>query len=115
MSETPAALSVAEPGPTPGLRHHVRVRPARRLRPEALVAALLLAAALALPFYVDGSWLRMGLFAFAAAVAALGLSLLMGQAGQLSLGHSFFVAAGPAGPCARCATATSWPASSAYR
>jgi branched-chain amino acid transport system permease protein len=49
---------------------------------------------LVLPIYVDGSWLRMGLLAIAAAVAALGLTLLLGQAGQLSLGHSFFVAVG---------------------
>ena len=33
----------------------------------------------------------------AAAVAALGLTLLLGQAGQLSLGHSFFLAVGAYG------------------
>ncbi|OLB73287.1 MAG: branched-chain amino acid ABC transporter permease [Actinobacteria bacterium 13_2_20CM_2_71_6] len=60
-------------------------------------AVLLVGAGLVLPFYADKSWLRMGLFAFAAAVAALGLSLLIGQAGQLSLGHSFFVAVGAYG------------------
>ncbi len=47
--------------------------------------------------YVDAFWLQLGLFAFAAIVAALGLGLLLGQAGQLSLGHSFFVAVGAYG------------------
>jgi len=47
--------------------------------------------------YVDAFWLQLGLFAFAGAVAALGLGLLLGQAGQLSLGHSFFVAVGAYG------------------
>lgn len=49
---------------------------------------------MAVPLYVDAFWLRLGMFAFAGAVAALGLGLLLGQAGQLSLGHSFFVAVG---------------------
>jgi branched-chain amino acid transport system permease protein len=51
----------------------------------------------ALPFYLDRFWLQLGLFVFAAAVAALGLGLLLGQAGQLSLGHAFFVAVGAYG------------------
>jgi branched-chain amino acid transport system permease protein len=98
VSEPGTALTVAEPGPTPGGRHTDAVRaPARRPRPGAVAAGVLLAVALVLPFYVDSSWLRMGLFASAAAVAALGLSLLMGQAGQLSLGHSFFAAVGAYG------------------
>ncbi|TCO28071.1 branched-chain amino acid transport system permease protein [Kribbella steppae] len=52
---------------------------------------------MAVPLYVDAFWLRLGMFAFAGAVAALGLGLLLGQAGQLSLGHSFFVAVGAYG------------------
>jgi branched-chain amino acid transport system permease protein len=39
-------------------------------------------------------WLQAGVFAFAAMIAALGLTLLVGGAGQLSLAHSFFVAIG---------------------
>jgi branched-chain amino acid transport system permease protein len=52
---------------------------------------------LALPLYVDKFWLQLGLFAFAGTVAAFGLTLLLGQAGQLSLGHPFFVAVGAYG------------------
>ena len=42
-------------------------------------------------------WLQTGVFAFAAMIAALGLTMLVGGAGQLSLGHSFFVAIGAYG------------------
>jgi branched-chain amino acid transport system permease protein len=52
--------------------------------------------ALIAPLYL-GSWLQTGLLTLAGAVAALGLSLLVGQAGQLSLGHAFFVAVGAYG------------------
>jgi branched-chain amino acid transport system permease protein len=71
----------------------------RRRRSRVTIVATLVAAvvALALPLYVEAFWLQLGLFAFAGAVAALGLSLLLGQAGQLSLGHSFFVAVGAYG------------------
>ena len=66
-------------------------------RARYAVALAGLVVLLALPLYADAFWLQLGLFAFAAAVAALGLSLLLGQAGQLSLGHSFFVAVGAYG------------------
>jgi branched-chain amino acid transport system permease protein len=72
-------------------------RPGRRPRPASLLAVAAAALLLVAPLYLDGSWLRLGLFAFAAAVGALGLTLLVGQAGQLSLGHSFFVAVGAYG------------------
>ena len=39
-------------------------------------------------------WLQSGDFAFAAMIGALGLTLLVGGAGQLSLAHSFYVAIG---------------------
>jgi branched-chain amino acid transport system permease protein len=65
------------------------------LKPGLTAAGTLVA--LAVPFYLDRFWLTLGLFAFAAAVAALGLGLLLGQAGQLSLGHAFFVGVGAYG------------------
>ena len=58
---------------------------------------------LALPFYADGFWLRSGLFAMAAVLGAIGLNLLTGTAGQLSLGHAFFVAVGAYGYVWLCA------------
>jgi branched-chain amino acid transport system permease protein len=57
-------------------------------------AAVLLAA---LPLYLESFWLQTGLFAMAAIVGAIGLTLLVGIAGQLSLGHAFFVAIGAYG------------------
>ncbi|MER6408223.1 branched-chain amino acid ABC transporter permease [Streptomyces viridosporus] len=58
----------------------------------------LLAVALCLPpFYLDAFWLRIGLFSMAAAIGAIGLALLSGTAGQLSLGHAFFLAVGAYG------------------
>jgi branched-chain amino acid transport system permease protein len=56
-----------------------------------------LLAGLVAPFYLDVFWLQVGVFAFAAMVAALGLNLLVGEAGQLSLAHSFFIAVGAYG------------------
>jgi branched-chain amino acid transport system permease protein len=59
---------------------------------------LLLAVVLCLPpFYLDAFWLRIGLFSMAAAIGAVGLALLTGTAGQLSLGHAFFLAVGAYG------------------
>jgi branched-chain amino acid transport system permease protein len=61
-----------------------------------LAAAVVLVLA-ALPLYLESFWLQTGLFAMAAIVAAIGLTLLVGLAGQLSLGHAFFVAIGAYG------------------
>jgi branched-chain amino acid transport system permease protein len=51
----------------------------------------------ALPIYLESFWLQTGLFAMGAVIAAIGLTLLVGVAGQLSLGHAFFVAVGAYG------------------
>jgi branched-chain amino acid transport system permease protein len=63
-----------------------------RLRLAALGVGLLVL--LILPFYVEEFWLRTGFAVFGAVVGALGLNLLTGTAGQLSLAHSFFLAVG---------------------
>jgi branched-chain amino acid transport system permease protein len=52
---------------------------------------------LVLPFYVSSFWLQTGLFAMAAVIGAIGLNLLSGTTGQLSLGHAFFLAVGAYG------------------
>jgi branched-chain amino acid transport system permease protein len=59
------------------------------------ITAVLLA--LAAPLSLTSFWLQTGLFAMAAAIGAIGLTLLVGVTGQLSLGHAFFVAVGAYG------------------
>jgi len=84
-------LAVAEPAVRDG------VLAGRRSAARAAGVVIALIVALAVPLYLDAFWLRLGMFAFAGVAAALGLGLLLGQAGQLSLGHSFFVAVGAYG------------------
>ncbi|MEO5708212.1 MAG: branched-chain amino acid ABC transporter permease [Nocardioidaceae bacterium] len=89
MSET---TTVREPQP----REKAPRRAARsRGRLVRLVALLVLVAVLMLlPLYVQEFWLRTGFAVFAAIIGALGLNLLVGTTGQLSLGHAFFLAVG---------------------
>jgi branched-chain amino acid transport system permease protein len=47
-----------------------------------------------LPLYLDPGYLQNGLFVMAAVVAAIGLTVLVGTAGQLSLAHAFFLGVG---------------------
>jgi len=77
-----------------------------RLAGRLLVPVAVLVA-LALPLSLRSFWLQAGLFAMAAAVSAIGLTLLVGRAGQLSLGHAFFVAVGAYGYCYLAGTSTS--------
>ncbi|XRQ03398.1 branched-chain amino acid ABC transporter permease [Actinomadura welshii] len=49
------------------------------------------------PFYLDAFWLQAGVFAMSAAIGAIGLNLLTGSTGQLSMGHAFFLAVGAYG------------------
>jgi branched-chain amino acid transport system permease protein len=74
-------------------------RPRRRLpvRPATVAIAAGLVVLLVMPVYLTGFWLGVGLFSMSAALGAMGLNLLMGTAGQLSLGHAFFVAVGAYG------------------
>ena len=64
----------------------------RAVRPLLLIAILVLL--LIVPFYVEEFWLRTGFAICGAVVGALGLNLLVGTSGQLSLAHSFFLAVG---------------------
>jgi branched-chain amino acid transport system permease protein len=72
-------------------------RPAalRHLPTAAEVVVLLVL--LALPLYVGDFWLQLGLFVFAASIGAIGLNILTGSTGQLSLAHAFFLAVGAYG------------------
>ncbi|MGZ4539631.1 MAG: branched-chain amino acid ABC transporter permease [Blastococcus sp.] len=82
-TRTPAAPSAAAP------------RPDRRRRLlGALVLAVVVVVLLALPLYINEFWLRTGFAVCGAAVGAIGLNLLVGTTGQLSLAHAFFLAVG---------------------
>ncbi|MFF7362209.1 branched-chain amino acid ABC transporter permease [Streptomyces sp. NPDC008125] len=106
MSET-TPDTVPDRAPTPPTRASApdpRVPPARthgeRLRgprPYLWLAGSVLM--LVLPFYLDRFWLQAGLFAMAAAIGAIGINLLTGATGQLSMGHGFFLAVGAYGYC----------------
>lgn len=68
--------------------------PARSRLVRGLAIAVVALVVAAVPFYLDGSWLIIGILSMAAAVGAIGLTILVGTAGQLSLAHAFFVAIG---------------------
>ncbi|MFB4318251.1 branched-chain amino acid ABC transporter permease [Actinomadura sp. 21ATH] len=65
-----------------------------RIRLPAALLGAGLAGLIVLPFYAGSFWLQAGLFAMSAAVGAIGLNVLTGAAGQLSIGHAFFLAIG---------------------
>ncbi|OKK04413.1 branched-chain amino acid ABC transporter permease [Streptomyces sp. CB03234] len=69
-------------------------------RPRTYAYGLGVVLLLALPFYLERFWLQAGLFAMAAAIGAIGINLLTGSTGQLSMGHAFFLAVGAYGYCA---------------
>ncbi|MFF3612996.1 branched-chain amino acid ABC transporter permease [Streptomyces sp. NPDC002580] len=77
------------------VRHRALRLPGTRPVLWAAGAVLLLA----LPFYLDRFWLQAGLFAMAAAIGGIGLNLLTGATGQLSMGHAFFLAVGAYAYC----------------
>ena len=96
MSET-ASLDVAQAPPADGSGRLAgnASRPSGAGRVVRIVLLLALAAVLlVLPLYVDEFWLRTGFAASAAIVGAIGLNLLVGTTGQLSLAHAFFLAVG---------------------
>ena len=80
MSDATTLVPTTRPAPLPSARRRT-TRPGH----QALLGAL--AVGLVAPFYLDVFWLQVGVFAFAAMVAALGLNILVGEAGQLSLAH----------------------------
>jgi branched-chain amino acid transport system permease protein len=64
---------------------------------RAAVAVGVVVVVAVLPLYLESFWLQTALFSMGAIVAAIGLTLLVGIAGQLSLAHAFFVAVGAYG------------------
>lgn len=61
---------------------------------QRLWLAVLLAIALWLPLWIPNSWLVPAAISLFAAIGAIGLNLVTGYAGQVSLGHAFFLGAG---------------------
>ena len=87
MSDTAVETPPAAPPRPP-----VRRSPVKLLRLAGWLAVLVVL--LALPLYIDTAWLKAGQYMMIGAVGAIGLTLLVGQAGQLSLAHAFFLLAG---------------------
>ncbi len=95
MSDPPATDERAVPAvarPEPGPPHARRRDLARLVRPAAW--ALVLLVLLALPLYLGPGLLSAGQYVMVGAVGAIGLTLVTGQAGQLSLAHAFFLLVG---------------------
>jgi branched-chain amino acid transport system permease protein len=66
----------------------------RRSRTRLIVLAVVVVLLLIAPLYVQEFWLRTGFAVFGAIIGAIGLNLLVGTTGQLSLAHAFFLAVG---------------------
>ncbi|GEL20702.1 branched-chain amino acid ABC transporter permease [Pseudonocardia asaccharolytica] len=73
-------------------------RPAGRLRrrnwPAIIAWAVVLLILVLLPLYLPPGLLSAGQYVMVGAVGAIGLTLVFGQAGQLSLAHAFFLLVG---------------------
>jgi len=65
-----------------------------RRRVDRLWLALLVVAIAATPAVLDDAWLSVLTFTAIAAIGAIGLNLLTGFTGQVSLGHAFFIGLG---------------------
>jgi branched-chain amino acid transport system permease protein len=88
VSETTATHGATRSGTRPV------ASPPRRSLLRPLLLAVALVVMLALPLYVEEFWLRTGFAVFGAIVGAIGLNLLVGTTGLLSLAHAFFLAVG---------------------
>jgi len=97
VSDT-ASVDLAQPPASPGSQPVTGAASRRGGRGGRVLTLVLLAAAaavlLVLPLYVDEFWLRTGFACCGAIIGAIGLNLLVGTTGQLSLAHAFFLAVG---------------------
>ncbi|MCK9905032.1 branched-chain amino acid ABC transporter permease [Parafrankia colletiae] len=101
MSDTTTQNTpAAGPGSTaPGTAGTRRALPLRRPAAGSLLLIVFVAVLAVLPFYLEEFWLRTGFAVFGAAIGAIGLNILVGTTGQLSLGHAFFLAVGGISYC----------------
>ncbi|MQA09059.1 MAG: branched-chain amino acid ABC transporter permease [Pseudonocardiaceae bacterium] len=63
-------------------------------RPKRVSVGVLMALAVLVPFYVNDEVLQLLAVGFVASIGAIGLNIVTGYAGQISLGHAFFLAIG---------------------
>ncbi|WP_448613258.1 branched-chain amino acid ABC transporter permease [Modestobacter sp. URMC 112] len=93
MSDSTATAASPARGATRAASRRAAAGPRRSLLRTALLVALVVVLLL-VPIYVEEFWLRTGFAVFGAVVGAIGLNLLVGTTGQLSLAHAFFLAVG---------------------
>jgi len=94
---TPVASVADEPTAGATSRPQRKIQRSLESRIKSGLGLLVLLVALVMPLYLDNALMTMGLAVMAAAVGAIGLNLLTGVAGQLSLAHAFFIAVGTYG------------------
>lgn len=87
----PLAPTLVEPGLSPAAGRTLRLFPYRWQQVGLVVLALLW---LAMPFSLSDFWLDVLARCGIAAIGAIGLNLLTGYTGQISLAHAFFIAIG---------------------
>lgn len=68
-----------------------------RLRLPTLLRVVMVLVVAVFPLYLPSALLQTGLFCMSAIIGAIGLNLLTGNTGQLSLAHAFFLATGAYG------------------
>ena len=90
MSETTTTAEPAAPRP----RRRAAARPRGRSSVRLLVLAACSSCCCRSRCTCDEFWLRTGFAVFGAIIGAIGLNLLVGTTGQLSLAHAFFLAVG---------------------
>lgn len=91
---TPSALTAPEPALVTPAVPPVLTRQRRIAPTRWVLGAVIAVVAIGAPFWVDGYWRSTFAFVLIAAIGALGLDVLTGRTGQISLGHAFFLATG---------------------
>ncbi|NYG56566.1 branched-chain amino acid ABC transporter permease [Nocardioides perillae] len=104
-ADGPTAAPAGPAGPSSGRGRSLRGRPGFyrsyeqelalfNTRPKRVAVGAVVLVALVLPFVLEDALLRTLAVAFVFAIGALGLNIVTGLAGQVSLGHAFFLGVG---------------------
>ena len=81
-------------------------------RPKQVAVGAIILLGLLGPFVLEDALLRTLAIAFVFAIGALGLNIVTGLAGQVSLGHAFFLGVGAYTAAATCRAPRRWPSAS---